>query len=118
MVFEEGVHEEAREPTKYLGYTDGQKSAEAGTGVPNYALLVFDVSLMVIFTFLCAQRKKNAFRLVPVQDSITFEQIKKAPAETDAAVQPTLGTRDGVRAPEKGPDAEKKTGDSKLKKYK
>ena len=45
MVYEEQQYsDEQKEPTKFYGYHDKYKSKDEKTEVPNYALLIYDVS--------------------------------------------------------------------------
>jgi len=69
-VFEENLNEDGEgEPLKYHGFKELTKGAHVETKVPGYALLVYE-------------KKKNAFRFVPVQQSINFEKVKAEPEKS------------------------------------
>ena len=45
LVYEEhNYSDEQREPTKFYGYREAYKSKDEKTQVPNYALMIYDVS--------------------------------------------------------------------------
>ena len=67
----------ANDPTKFYGYRDNYKSANVKTKVPNYALMIYDVSLNPIITkYGSLQKAKQRFRLVPVESHVKFEKQK------------------------------------------
>lgn len=65
--FPELVYEERTmdgEPTKFYGFKDHYKSKDTETGLPTYALMIFD-------------KKRGGFRIVPVESHIKFEKHER-----------------------------------------
>ena len=49
----------ATDPTKFYGYRDNYKSANAKTKVPNYALMIYDVRLIFLNLFFNFRKQKG-----------------------------------------------------------
>ena len=70
--------DEHRQPTKFYGYKDRYKSADERSHVPNYAIMIYDVSKLVPENslFFIEQKKNKRFRLVPIENHVKFEKVK------------------------------------------
>ena len=97
LVYEEQQYpDEQREPTKFYGYRDRYKSKDERSEVPNYALLIYDVSKpknkqtrFNVSLFSNIQKKKKGFRLVPVESHVRFEKVKaEKKQETEVPARP------------------------------
>jgi hypothetical protein len=91
LVYEELTNDS--EPIKYYGYRDKFMSVNEQTKIPNYALMIYDVSESMFADLL--KKRKQGFRIVPIEQHVKFEKCKKTVKEKkttklQASPQPEL----------------------------
>ena len=123
LVYEEHNYaDESKEPAKFYGYREKFKSRDERNQVPNYALMIYDVSIhsqdaithtanlliktqqiskSLLWTLLLLQKKRKGFRLVPVENHVRFEKVKTAQRKAAEEEKPAMPQIDIKAALEK-----------------